>query len=484
MRSPGIHVVPALSGVSRRLTEGGTQPAWSPDGKSIAYTDLNKPTVNVTEFYFPDDGVICVVPSGGGAARPLMSGGAKVMGRFPSWSPDGSEIRFVKMRDGPSLWTIRVHDGVARERFHLDHTGSLGSPVFSRDDRFLYYVDSHVNGNVSIRVLRLDPGTLTPQGEPETILQPNLAVARDLSLSPDGKHLLYSLVSQHSRLRIQSMKGDMSSGEPSEVTSETGYRYALPKWAPDSTRVVFTRFSVGRPPEILTSKLDGEPPVQVPVRDGNIAKFSPDGNWVMYGTWVPTGDKRSGLVVQRISLQDGSIQTMAKVSDPVDQFDVRPDGTDVIYHTPASSGTQLMRLRFADGTRTQLTSGSVSYGFGRYSLDGKWIAISELGPADRKAVFMPSAGGPVETLVGLPGIWFPAGWSPDADKVLVAGYTDYAWSLYWASRTTRKLQRLSKPLPLRAFVRYPEWSPDGKRIVYEYNESKGNVFVAELGLRK
>jgi hypothetical protein len=29
-------------------------------------------------------------------------------------------------------------------------------------------------------------------------------------------------------------------------------------------------------------------------------------------------------------------------------------------------------------------------------------------------------------------------------------------------------------------MRYPEWSPDGKRIVYEFNESKGNIFLAEL----
>jgi hypothetical protein len=33
---------------------------------------------------------------------------------------------------------------------------------------------------------------------------------------------------------------------------------------------------------------------------------------------------------------------------------------------------------------------------------------------------------------------------------------------------------------LRTYVRYPSWSGDNHRLVFEFNESKGNIFVASV----
>ena len=33
---------------------------------------------------------------------------------------------------------------------------------------------------------------------------------------------------------------------------------------------------------------------------------------------------------------------------------------------------------------------------------------------------------------------------------------------------------------LREFVRYPKLSPSGDRIIYEYNETRGNIYIGEL----
>ena len=93
---------------------------------------------------------------------------------------------------------------------------------------------------------------------------------------------------------------------------------------------------------------------------------------------------------------------------------------------------------------------------------------------------MSSSGGTAETIWNKPGRWFGSGWSPDSEKIIVAGNGGGGWAVYVLSRRTHQLVPLTKALPLRMFVRYPEWSPDGKNILYEFNESKGNVFQADL----
>jgi hypothetical protein len=71
-------------------------------------------------------------------------------------------------------------------------------------------------------------------------------------------------------------------------------------------------------------------------------------------------------------------------------------------------------------------------------------------------------------------------WAPDGQGLVLAGDSGGGWAIYWLSRKTRAMKQITKVLMPRMYLRYPEWSPDGKHMVYEFNESKGNVFLAEL----
>jgi WD40-like Beta Propeller Repeat len=124
--------------------------------------------------------------------------------------------------------------------------------------------------------------------------------------------------------------------------------------------------------------------------------------------------------------------------------------------------------------------GDVSVGYPRYSPDGKWLALAVQPVGNSFVAVMPADGGKPETIYNRPGASYSYGWSPDSDKVLFGGFHDGAWNLYWVSRTTKKVQKLSEYTLMRTYVRYPEWSPAGDQIVYEFNESKGNVFIAEV----
>ena len=92
---------------------------------------------------------------------------------------------------------------------------------------------------------------------------------------------------------------------------------------------------------------------------------------------------------------------------------------------------------------------------------------------------IPAGGGKPEVILDS-GINFIGGWSPDDSKVLYSGFVDGAWNLYWVDRASRKVQRLTNYTRMRSYLSYPNQSRDGKRMVYEYNETKGNVYLAEL----
>jgi hypothetical protein len=100
-----------------RRHESDVDPAWSPDGRVIAYArSLHEGTPTI----------VLVRPDGSGA-RPLTQG------RSPSWSPDGKRLAFAL---GGSVYEIRA-DGRGRKRI----LGGLRNPVvrWSPDGRKLLY---------------------------------------------------------------------------------------------------------------------------------------------------------------------------------------------------------------------------------------------------------------------------------------------------------------------------------------------------------
>ena len=87
------------------MSLGGCDPAWSPDGRQLAFT--------------APDGVWTIAPGSNTGVRLVdttLSGGAYTVFEKPRWSPDGTRLAFAVVtgaEDGPSshVQVVRVEDG-------------------------------------------------------------------------------------------------------------------------------------------------------------------------------------------------------------------------------------------------------------------------------------------------------------------------------------------------------------------------------------
>ncbi len=169
-----IFSVPTENGATRDLTStqgiDEDHPAWSPDGKWVAYTtDVGgNPQV---------------------AIRPAEGGAEKVLTAFaegylyaPVFAPDGKTLAFSD--SAHRLWTVRV-DGGAPRQVAQDKLGEIHDQAFSPDGRWLAFSMSAVGRRRDLYLHELATGHVTRLGQGNEI-------DGNPAWSPDGKYLWFT----------------------------------------------------------------------------------------------------------------------------------------------------------------------------------------------------------------------------------------------------------------------------------------------------
>jgi Tol biopolymer transport system component len=301
-----LYAVPVLGG-TRQYLANVTGAAWTPDGKSVAYTTPN--------------GDIYLIRSDGTDSHKLISLGGPIdrevgkgEGRALAWSPDGSRISLTKnyllwemsssgtdlhriVPDGQlppvqccgrwspdgkifvflsgtdEIWAIDEQHGLfQRPSPVLLAPGPIrwGNPQFSRDSKTIF-----ANGSTS-------RGELVRLDKKSNQFQPFLAgISADLvSFSRDGQAVAY--VSYPDSILWRANK---DGGERLQLTDGALFPQSV-SWSPDATEIVFMAPSGGQVKAYIVSSQGGSPRLILPdVDESEIdPNWSPDGSKIVFST--------------------------------------------------------------------------------------------------------------------------------------------------------------------------------------------------------
>ena len=188
-------------------------PAWSPDGKSIAFASRRNGISN-----------IYVMDASGRNVRQLTTAGTDDV--HPSFSPDGKEIAF---ESALHLWVMKA-DGTGAHRVTHDSAAER-DPAWSPDGRWIAY--SRGVSDSTVREIWL----VHPDGTGGHTLTTLSGSASGPAWSPDGKQVAFSDDAKVAGPRLWAI-GVNGKGARRLTTSTT--EEIDPAWSPQGTTVALS----------------------------------------------------------------------------------------------------------------------------------------------------------------------------------------------------------------------------------------------------
>jgi Tol biopolymer transport system component/DNA-binding winged helix-turn-helix (wHTH) protein len=465
----GVWVVPSTGGVPRQVAAFGSQPAWSPDSRTIVFTS--------GPGGLTSQAVLWTVGRDGGCPVPLTTLGSPPGGHLePAWSHDGRLVAFMVGRhEQREIFVLGVNGGAPRR---LATLARASGPRFSPDDRALYWVDKTAERNDCLVRLKLDREG-NPAGDPETILAFHGEGVGTPSIAQDAT-AAFSWARLSANLFAVDVDASGAGGVPRQLTFDDGIiRY--PSYAPDG-RIAYEQEVAGRSVTAWVIDEEGrsrEPlsaglsvSVRAPQWDSDakrvLAFVQPGSDGPEHFGWIDVATRQ----LTRIP---------AEASGAVSQPSLSPDGEALAFHLVDADGSVNAWVQRLDGgARRQVTFDREAASYPRWSQDGRWLAVNLKRGEDAHVGVVSAEGGPVEQLTFGHGIRWPYTFSPDGDRIAFAGglQGESVWNIYSVSRRTREVTQLTRFSSGGA--RFPAWSPRGNRIVFTGAERTGGLWTVKL----
>jgi len=454
-----IWVAPALGGSARRLAQDGNYPAWSLDGKKIAYVSgvedhrsiLEVPyeggaphSVLSTEesrweiiklLYSPhgqwfifetQDQRLWLMPTFGGTPKEILRGSS------PAWDPSGKHLYFATPGNlgGTEVQSVEI-DEPSGKTLGAPHslgvmTGILGDLAISHNGRELIVTERQESLNLTRLPLVAEGGA--PAG-PEEQLNPGEVRDHYPAFSPDGRRIAFG----DNRLRNEEVWIlDLATRHRERLRlPQADLGVNIPFWSPDGRQLSVTRFQPDGSGSLWIAAVDGSIAEQLVAPKPGLrgAPFSLDGRDLLYIY------SKDGFL-QLFRMDVASRQEHQITFSASDKYDPiwSPDGQWCVYSSNQGGNVQIWRSPTSGGEEQRLTSGYDRIRHISYSSDGRWIYLQ---PNHVNIYRMPADGGP--------------------------------------------RQQVTKFPESGLFIEEPKLSPDGRWLAYCRNNGGSSLWLLELG---
>ncbi len=357
-----VFTVPEKHGSVRDLTNTSgiaeRYPAWSPDGKWIAYF---ADTTGEYELY---------LRSGDGKGQPRqVTEGGKAFRYNPVWSPDSKLIAFSDKTG--SLFIVDVNDGDVTF-VDKDEWSRMSSYAWSPDSRWLTYSKNGANRHGNIMIYDVNDSTVRqvtsdfyedarPVFDVEgkylffrsnrsfspvygdmdsTWIYPNSAQLYAVTLSAETASPLAPR-SDEEEIKGEEKKAEKGDeGQKSEKGSDEVSDPNDTGKSDDAGKEDQKKDKKKDEPEPVKIDFDGfeQRVVELPIRAGNYGGLASVKGKLLFARYMPAGARRSGEPGGTLLYYDLKEREEKTVVDNIDSYDLSADGKKIIYKSRSTYG--------------------------------------------------------------------------------------------------------------------------------------------------
>src|SRR5215469_1124579 len=441
-------LIPRFGGASRHI---GEEPymCWSQDGRHLAVASQNERGFRVIDNA---TGRVMAIPLTGFQWLHDLD-----------WSPVSNLVAVLTQLDSgrSAIWTVRPDGSRQRKVVEEDEIDSVRwSPVGDE----LYFLHGTIAGSQAqaISKIAIDPKSGDTRGSPVALLT-GLQAGQGLSLSSDGTRLAYIRAPAHSNLWMTEVGNPHGREAPAKpLTSGTAIIHSL-SISPDGKWLAFFKGHV-----LFKMPMDGSAPTQLTFSDAvhQGTAWSPDGKRIAFGSheggtpkvWIVEAD--GGNPRQLVNTKASETATIAWWPR-----------REILYQKPGNRNYATLDPETGE-EKPLVQDDSVGWMFvPKYAPDGKNDVVDWNRPT--RGLWLISLIDHSEVMLHA-GMFWPAGWSPDAKLVYASpGNSNTIVSIPAGGGDLQTVATLPGEI-VDAVV-----TPDGKKIVSNIFDEKSDVWLVE-----